>query len=230
MKRIKLEGYQVYRSEHYLFCCKPDSYAAGEMEKIMRIQEESYARIVRFLGVEPDFPIRYVLCENSEDVGRAYGDNEPCNGFAELPDTVFAVYSERVQCIGPHEDTHLIAALRARPDSVFLREGLAMYMDQTWWGRPNAVWTREFLCSGRYVSIEKLLDNDSFWENPDEITYPLAGAFTLWMIRQLGRQRYLEAVYVTGNQACGAIENAFGMPVAQVEQLFCGWVVQQAEV
>ena len=227
MKTYILEGYTEYTSKHYRCYCKPNSFAAGQIQKIMQIQEDSYARIVRLLGVEPLFPIRYVLCETSEEVGRISGDNEPCNGFADLPDTVFAVYSDRVQCIGPHEDTHLIASLIARPDSVFVREGLAMYMDETWWGKANTEWVQEFLCTAKYPCLEKMFDNEEFWKIPDEITYPLAGAFTKWLIEQLGIQEYLKTVYVTGDQACRAIEKAFGMPLAQVDRLFRSWILEQ---
>lgn len=198
MREDNLDGYVEFASEHYRYYCKPGSLADREIEKIRLVQEDSYGRIVRFLEAEPDFLIRYILCESSEEVGRAYGDDEPCNGFADLPDTVFAVYSEGVKCIGPHEDMHLMAALRARPESVFLREGLAMYMDETWWGRANALWVKEMLDQQKYPGIAELFDNEQFWKYPDEITYPLAGAFTLWLVEQLGRKTYLEKVYGTG--------------------------------
>ena len=229
MRAYNLDGYEESRSEHYIYYYKPYSLAEKDLDKIKQIQEESYSKIVGMLGVKPDFLLRYVLCDSSDEVGRAYGDYEPCNGFADSPDTVFAVYSDKVKCIGPHEDTHLIAELIARPSSAFVREGLAMYMDETWWGRTNAVWVKEFITTGRYVSIGNLFDNQGFWEWPDEITYPIAGAFTLWLIQMLGIKAYLKRVYVNGEHALEAIENALSMPFEQAEQLFCEWIQAFAE-
>ncbi len=224
MREYNLDGYVAFASKHYLYYCKPGSLAAREIEKIKRVQEDSYASIVRFLGIEPEFLIRYILCESSEEVGRAYGDNEPCNGFADLPDTVFAVYSEQTKCIGPHEDMHLMAALRARPESVFMREGLAMYMDENWWGRANTLWVKEYLDRQQYPGLEQMFENEKFWEYPDEITYPLAGAFTLWLIETLGREAYLEKVYITGPQTSELVESAMGASIEQIDQQFCKWV------
>ena len=229
MRAYNLEGYKEFASEHYRYYCKPGSLAESEIEMIKQVQEESYSRIVRFLDVEPDFPIRYILCESSEEVGRAYGDDEPCNGFADLPDTVFAVYSDHVKCIGPHEDMHLMAALLARPESVFLREGLAMYMDEKWWGRANTLWVKDLLEQQKYPGIVKLFDNEQFWEYPDEITYPLAGAFTMWLVETLGRKTYLEKVYITGPQTSEMVENAVGTSIEQIDQRFCKWIQQQFE-
>ena len=229
MGEYNLDGYVEFASEHYRYYCKPGSLADREIEKIRRVQEDSYGRIVRFLEAEPDFLIRYILCESSEEVGRAYGDDEPCNGFADLPDTLFAVYSEGVKCIGPHEDMHLMAALRARPESVFLREGLAMYMDETWWGRANALWVKEMLDQQKYPGIAELFDNEQFWKCPDEITYPLAGAFILWLVEQLGRKTFLEKVYGTGPLTSEMVETAIGTSIEQIDQQFCKWIQQQFE-
>ena len=224
-----MNGYIESSSEHYRYYCPADSTAARNLEHIKKIQEKSFEKIVDLLGVKPDFPLRYILCETSEEVGRAYGDNEPCNGFADSPDTVFAVYNEKVRCIGPHEDTHLIAELIAHPASSFIREGLAMYMDEEWWGKGNTAWVSDFLADGRYVGVDQLLDNESFWSYPDEITYPLAGAFTLWLIEQLGMRKYLDQIYVTGDHAAETLEKTFGCSVKQVDQLFCSWIRSPAE-
>ena len=226
MREYCLDGYAQSTSPHYCYYYKPGIFAAQNIETIKQVQEESYQKIVRFLDVKPSFPIWYVLCETSEEVGRVYGDDEPCNGFADLPDTVFAVYSETVKCIGPHEDTHLIASLLARPSSVFVREGLAMYMDEKWWGKSNTAWVKAFLHGHTYPGLEKLFDNESFWSYPDEFTYPIAGAFTLWLIEKLGMPAYLERIYQNGDDSRERIENALGASISQVDEQFCDWVLQ----
>ena len=229
MRTDLLKGYAASQSEHYVYYYRPNSFAARQIEQIKQFQEESYDKITHLLGVKPAFFIRYVLCESSEEVGRVYGDNEPCNGFADLPDTVFAVYTENVRCIGPHEDTHLIAALIGRPSSVFVREGIAMYMDEAWWGRANTLWVKEFIGSGKYISVGDLLDNEAFWNLPDEITYPIAGAFTLWLIETIGMEAYLSSIYVTGEQSRERMEAVMGAGMDELDQRFREWILRQAE-
>lgn len=227
MREYCLAGYLEMSSPHYRYFCRPDSIAAKEIDHIMQVQEESYARIVRLLEVEPDFPMRYILCDTSEEVGKIYGDNEPCNGFADTPDTVFAVYNEDVKCIGPHEDTHLIAELIARPASNFVREGLAMYMDESWWGRPNADWVAEFIRDGKYISIGRLFVNRIFFDHSEDLTYPIAGAFTLWLIEQMGMEGYLRLVYVQGDQSLDAIEKYFGLSIDEADAAFQKWIIER---
>ena len=185
----------VFVTAHYDFHYRPNSCAAREIEAIAEQQEACYRKIVAALGVMPDFRIQYYLLDTPEEVGEVYGDNEPCNGFADMPDAVFAVYNDAVKCIGPHEDTHLISYVPGRPPVAFLREGLAMYMDEVWWGRPNEEWVREFMADGRYVVVDRLLEDDAFYGLSDAITYPIAGAFTRFMAGRMTLQRYLAEIY-----------------------------------
>ena len=227
MREYCLEGYRFVASAHYDFYFRPGSLAEKEIVRIMQVQEESYAKIVRLLRVEPGFRIRYVLCESAWEVGRVYGDNEPCNGFADFPDTVFAVYTEEVKCIGPHEDTHLIAELIAHPESNFIREGLAMYMDEVWWDKPNVEWVSKFVRTDQMVSISSLFDRNAFFSQPEEITYPLAGAFTLWLIETLGMKTYLQRIYVSGHQSIQDIEKVFGASIVEAERSFLAWIAEK---
>ena len=80
--------------------------------------------------VSPQFQINYYLLETPKLVGKMYGDNVPCNGFANPPNETYAVYNEKVKYIGYYEDAHIISYILNKPQSVFLREGLAMYFDK----------------------------------------------------------------------------------------------------
>ena len=105
---------------------------------------------------------RKVLLDTPDLVGEIYGDNEPCNGFASPPDSIYAVYNEEVKCIGPHEDAHLISYTINRPKSMFIREGLAMFFDKFWWGKTNEDWVKSFLHDNRYIDINQLLLDNIF--------------------------------------------------------------------
>lgn len=214
----------VYTTAHYVFHYRKGSLAQRDIQAIAQEQEACYARITSALGVRPDFPLQYHLFDTADEVGAAYGDNEPCNGFASPPDTVYAVYGEKVKCIGMHEDTHLISYVRGRPASAFIREGLAMYMDKVWWGKPNEAWTRDFIADGRYLRVECLLSNEEFYAHDDALTYPIAGAFTAFMVSRLGMQAYLDAVYYAKLEPSAAIERAFDQPLFEVERAFMKWL------
>lgn len=138
----------TFSSPHYIFHFAEGSFAHREIDRIVREQESAWTKITGLLQVTPFFKISYYLMDTPEQVGAAYGDNEPMNGFARLPDKVYAVYNQQVQCVGPHEDAHLIAKLVGHPESAFIREGLAMYFDETWWGKPNKAWVADYLVDG----------------------------------------------------------------------------------
>lgn len=96
-------------SENYIFHYGADTKAEQDIGKIVAYQESCFQYICSVLQVKPGFKLEYFLCDSPEEVGRVYGDNEPCNGFAAPPNKIYAVYNEDVQCIGFHEDAHLIS-------------------------------------------------------------------------------------------------------------------------
>ena len=108
-----------FESRHYIFHFGEATKAERDIESIAAYQESCFQHICAVLGVTPEFKIEYYLCDSPEEVGRIYGDNDPCNGFASPPNKVYAVYNEHIQCIGFHEDAHLISyvitALTVRP-------------------------------------------------------------------------------------------------------------------
>jgi hypothetical protein len=134
-----------YSSEHYNFHFVKDSLAANDIETIKNIQEKCFKEISSFLNVSPTFKIDYFLLETPQLVGKIYGDNDPCNGYANPPSEIYAVYNEKIKCIGYHEDAHIILYILNKPQSNFLRAGLAMSFDKKWWNKSNDEWVRIFL-------------------------------------------------------------------------------------
>jgi hypothetical protein len=181
-----------FESEHYIFRYGANTKAEQDIVKIAACQESCFQYICSVLDVTPEFKIEYYLCDSPEEVGRIYGDNDPCNGFAALPNKIYAVYNEQVQCIGFHEDAHVISYLINRPACPAIREGLAMYFDRKWWGIHNMDWTGYYLRSGKYLPVDKLLDKECFFGHDCAVTYPIVGAFTDWLISRWGMERYLK--------------------------------------
>ena len=181
-----------FQSEHYIFHYKEYTKAEEDIWKIADYQESCFRYICDVLGVAPDFKIEYFLCESPEEVGQVYGDNDPCNGFAALPNKIYAVYNEQVQCIGFHEDAHIISFTINRPACPAITEGLAMYFDRKWWGIQNLDWTSYFIKTGQYVPVDKMLDRTYFFAHDCSITYPIMGAFTDWLISTFGAEKYMQ--------------------------------------
>ncbi|MDI6851552.1 MAG: hypothetical protein QMD82_06425 [bacterium] len=47
-----------------------------------------------------------------------------------LPNSIYAVYNEKIKCIGSHEDTQIIAYNTiVNPEQALIQEGLAMFFD-----------------------------------------------------------------------------------------------------
>ena len=49
-------------------------------------------------------------------------------------------------------------------------EGLAMYFDRMWWGISNLEWTAYLWDTGKFVSIEILMNNEKFYAVPIRIS------------------------------------------------------------
>ncbi len=213
----------LYETEHYRFFFEAGSIAEKNIIQIAEIQEKAYEDITDFLQVTFPTKINYNLYDTPEEVGRQYGDDDPCNGFARYPDTVYAVYNDKVKCIGPHEYTHLIAAQINIPNCSFLKEGLAMKADETWWGIENELWCRYYLDTDEYVSVSLLFQNKHFFANGCEITYPIAGAFVNWMIHHFSLETFLE-LYKKENDYVKNLEKIVRKSISEIEYDFLQYI------
>ncbi len=184
-------NWNIKKTAHYVFHFHKNSLAAKHIGKISALQESCFEHICKKLSVKPNIIIKYYLCRSPQEVGELYGDNEPINGCAKLPDTIYAVYNKNIKCVGYHEDSHLISFNTiARPKYKLLREGLAMYFDKTWWSIPNEAWVRYYIRENKYPGITKIIRNKEFNKYPDYITYPIAGAFVSYLISSFGMSKF----------------------------------------
>ena len=188
---------------HYIFRYAAGSLAEGEIEAIAAEQEQAYGKLKALFGYELPEKIEYLLTASPEENGAVLGElfsgeaAYPINGFSIAPKYVFAAYDDQVKCVGCHEVTHLFSYTLCMPKSQFLSEGLAMYTDGAFWGKPNDRWVKEFLKDGRYVPLCELISDESFFAHPTEITYPIAGTFVAFLIRTLGKQAFFDRVYTS---------------------------------
>ena len=211
-----------YETTNYIFHYNEGSKAETDIAQIAACQEGCFAYICQVLNITPAFKIHYFLCDTPEEVGHIYGDDDPCNGFAVPPDTVYAVYNESVKCIGFHEDAHLISYLIRRPNYPAIREGLAMYFDRKWWGIHNPDWAAYYLKTGSFVPVDSLLDKETFCDTDCAISYPIMGAFTDYLINTYGKEKYL-SMYRRDNTPA-ALEETYGKSPAALNADFTAYL------
>lgn len=219
---LRRKSMQCYETEHYHFHFNPGTKAEEDILQIAAEQEACFRYICKVLNTVPPFKIRYFLCDSPEEVGRVYGDDEPCNGFAAIPDAIYAVYNEKVRCIGFHEDAHVISYTINRPDSPAIREGLAMYFDRKWWGISNWEWTGYYLKKNGRLPIAAWLDREAFFAQDCTLTYPVMGAFTDYLIAAYGIEAYL--AFYNRRVVTEAMEEVFGKTPEELEQAFTEYV------
>lgn len=211
-----------YESENYIFEFANGSEAQRDILSIADEQEACFEHICRVLDTKPCFKINYILCNSPEEVGRLYGDNQPCSGFAVMPSTIYAVYNDKIKCIGFHEDAHIISYTINKPDCPAIREGLAMYFDRKWWGIENIDWCGYFIESKQYISAAELLKKELFYKTNDAVSYPIMGAFTDYLISTYGKATYRE-LYKKQN-IIGAMEEIYGKSPTELDKEFVKYV------
>ena len=95
-----------------------------------------------------------------------------------------------------------------------------MCMDGLWWGVPNEVWAAYYKKVHPELSVASLLDNGVFAEKGCEVTYPVAGAFTRFLIDTYGIDRYLELYKYKGSSYEDEFNSVFHVGFADVENVF----------
>ena len=211
----------IHTTKHYVFTYKEDSLAAKDIKKIAKIQEECLTKISNTLKVSFTEKIKYYLLESAKEIGKLYGINEPINGFAVWGENkIYALYNDKIKCIGPHEDTHLISFVINTPKSNFIVEGLAMYFDEKWWGLDNDVWASYYKANNKDLSISNLLSNEEFDSLNCEITYPIAGSFVKYLINRFGVDKFIQLYQITEVPDSNDFKKIFHYTIQEMESLF----------
>ena len=197
-----LENLNSFNSEHYIFSFPKGSLAENDIQLIVEVQEKCRNTFLAVFNVESKLTIQYYLFTTALDCGKQYRllhredylDNDPdeeVNGYTSYPDKIFATYNDTIQCIGYHEDVHLLMAEQyGNLKSCFVKEGIATFFDRVWWGIDNRYWAKVIIDKGIIKDIESLYDNDEFFKYTCMYTYPIAGAFTEWLIGKIGIDEY----------------------------------------
>ncbi|MDY2888124.1 MAG: hypothetical protein SOU19_00990 [Candidatus Caccosoma sp.] len=213
-----------YKTKHYIFSIENNEIAKRDIKHIAKIQEDAYEKITKTLKIEYDSIIKYYLLNSPEEVAKLSSYDYPVNGLANIDKKcVYAVYNEDVKCIGPHEDAHLISEIFGITHSDFLSEGLAMFFDETWWNIKNEIWCKRFVENKTIISPLDLLNDNSFYEIDCAITYPIAGAFTAYLIKQYGIDKY-KVFYTLKDLTTSNIEKIFECKINDIVNNFIKYI------
>lgn len=221
---------RLWETEHYVFRYAAGSLAEREIGAIAAEQEQAYEKLADLFGFELPQKIEYLLTNAPEENGQAlselFGMEEayPTNGCSIGPNYVFATYNDQIRCVGCHEDAHLFSYRLCKPKCELLSEGLAMYTDGDFWGKPNRQWVREFMEDGRYIPLRELVSEEGFCAHPTEITYPIAGAFVGFLMERLGAKRFLEEVYPSDAPLFEHLSALLGGTAEAVEERFVRYI------
>ena len=95
-----------------------------------------------------------------------------------------------------------------------------MFFDRYWWGIDNYSWTKWYIEQGKNPSVVELLENSHFREYDCELTYPIAGAFTGYLIERFGTEKYVAFYKRCADKTAQAIEQTYGIRADILEKDF----------
>ncbi len=227
-------------STHYIFHYKKNSYAHKKIGTVIKEQEQAILDILHFFPVTLPRKISYWLCDTREEIAELAND-EPTNGLFCWDDddtdkvSLYAVYNETMQCTGYHEETHAVTHFLNEPSSNALSEGIAVYIDKTWWGVAIDLCTYLYRLAGKYVSVEALIcdrqeDGDEFFFSVDcAVSYPIMGAFVGFLLNrdENGKNTFLDLYAYEGDYWKAEIEKRYHCPFPELEQEFLNYINQK---
>lgn len=221
-EQFEFDKTEIFTTEHYVFHYQKGSLAEKEIQMIAQKQEDAFSKICDILHVTYPERIDYYFTDFPKAIGRAVWEKDiPCNGVARCGrNKIYAVYTEKIRCVGAHEDTHLISFLINYPESDFIVEGLAVALHSLWWGLPNETWAAYYMEKYTDLSVGSLFDNDAFAKIDSVITYPVAGAFTQFLMDTFSVERYLDLYKYDGCEYGEAVSSLFGVSLSEIEILF----------
>lgn len=176
-----------FSSEHFLFRFSPGLTGFDDAGYARR-HEEAYEAISAWFGGGPKERITFFVWTDHEESMAA---NMPPLGFAR-PE-LNLIHARANQTVG-HEMTHVISSHALTPHMMvgLINEGTSVYHDQT--GRDQLARARAAIKASETPEVRVALA--ALWEDwsllPDEISYPLGGAWVKVLIDQGGKEKFLE--------------------------------------
>ena len=184
---------QTFETEHYLLHYGAGTLAERDIEKIAALREGLLLSHLRGAGSYAGFqdrvlPLRFAGgCRTHLRRRRT-----PCNGLPTCRTASMPCITTLSSASASTEDTHLISFVHNRPVCPAVTEGLAMYFDRKWWGIENLDWTGYYLKTGRYLPMDRLLEQEFFSSRTAAPSPTPSRALSPTGFTVYGRERYGE--------------------------------------
>lgn len=100
------------------------------------------------------------------------------------------IFQNRYFCTQQHEIIHLFSQQHWKYTKLWLMEGLAVYADDKWYGKPIDLLAKNFLKSKKLIPFSKLIKNKSFKKENQAIAYVQCGSFVKFLIKTYGLDKF----------------------------------------
>ena len=177
--------------------------AEKRIDEIIKIQEQGYKKILKKLGTKNRRTIKYYFYPSKMIKKKLMGDEGNGNAiWLEIKKEkkiwkpkkfeIHALYNKKTQCVGAHEDTHLLSSYLGMAIFLFC-EGLSEFMSEKWRNKDIDFWVKKYLNEDKLYPVKFLADNKN-WDNVDNlIAYPQAGSFVRFLIESYGIRKFKDA-------------------------------------
>lgn len=197
---LDMKEWIAKKSPRYVFYYFKNSLAEKHIDEIIKIQEQGYKKILKKLEAKNRKVIEYYFYPSRKIKKKLMGDEGNGNAiWLEIKKEkkiwkpkkfeIHALYNKKTQCVGEHEDTHLLSSYLGMAIFLFC-EGLSEFMSEKWRGRDIDFWAKKYLNKNKLYSLKFLADNKN-WDNVDNlIAYSQAGSFVRFLIENYGIEKF----------------------------------------
>ncbi len=173
-----------------------------EIKQALQKREEALLTILRDHNLKPLKKKIKIFCyKNKEEKQEKSGIPDPVHFLGQTKEV--HMIQEALLTNKSHEDAHIVAELILSDDAgVHLAEGFAIYVDGEWKGEDLDFLTGLYLKRDRIPPLSDLLDEGQFSKLPADLSFPLIGSITKFIIDQYGInkfQRLLEHRRIDGS-------------------------------
>jgi DNA polymerase III delta prime subunit len=154
----------ITKSPHYIFHDLKNSLAHKEINKIIKIKERDYKKIISFLKIKNSQKIKYFLYPDLKEKKKLMGSDDFGNAIWEecelLNDRlktkrfeIHVLYAAKIKFIGEHEDTHLLSLYWGLPPYLF-SEGLCQFMEGKLFGKDVDILSKRLIERNKIYSLK----------------------------------------------------------------------------
>ncbi|MBM3285932.1 MAG: hypothetical protein FJY88_01060 [Candidatus Eisenbacteria bacterium] len=206
--------WRAIESPRFLLHLIPGSTADHEREEIAAALEAGLAELEELFDLrwERSRPIVYFLYESSLHKKLATGDPMPAHAHSRQAE-VHAVHGRYLRVGALHESCHILLGSLGDPP-MLMQEGAAEYAALREQAHSTYLRARS---RGGELHLGRLLDDPRFTEADPWLSYPMAGSFAGFLIRDRGVASFKDLYGSSKGDPRGAVRRVYGCSVDSLE-------------